>query len=339
MFNKIKEIRNFALKSIESTNSLEELENIRLKYLGKKGELTHFLRNLGSLSQEERPIIGKEINILKNEIETGLENKNKILKDKEIYAKLHSESVDITLPSRNIITGRIHIIRKVTNFMADIFIGMGFSNYEGPEIESDYYNFEALNIPTDHASRDMWDSFYIKPGYLLRSHTSPVQIRVMKSISPPLKAFSYGKCYRRDAVDATHSWMFHQLEGFMVDKNVSFANLKGVLQLFLKELFGSSRKARFVPSYFPFTEPSAEVLVDCFICDAKGCRFCKETGWIEIMGAGMIHPKVLINAGIDPQIYSGFAFGIGIERVAMLKYDIDDIRLFIENDNRFLKQF
>lgn len=301
--------------------------------------ITRLLKNLGSLPPDVRPRVGKEINDFKARIEELLENKVEFFKRREKEERLARERVDVTLPGERIIPGRIHILTHVTRELKKIFNGMGFEVAEGPEVETEYYNFEALNIPPDHPSREMWDSFYIREGLLLRSHTSPVQVRVMEKRCPPLRIIVPGRCYRRDSVDATHSWMFHQLEGFMVDRKVTFGDLKGILSTFASEMFGEGRRTSFHPSYFPFTEPSAEMAIDCFICAGKGCGICKNSGWIEILGAGMIHPNVLREVKYDPEEFSGFAFGMGIERIAMLKYEINDIRLFFENDIRFLNQF
>ncbi|MFH1453466.1 MAG: phenylalanine--tRNA ligase subunit alpha [Armatimonadota bacterium] len=339
MLQELDKVLNQAKEELDKIASLEELENARVKYLGKKGALTQFLKSLGKASPEERPALGQKCNTVKDIITGIIEEKKDVLVKDQINEKIKKESVDITFPARTVSPGSAHPLTIISRELARIFIGLGFSIEDGPELEEDYYNFEALNIPSDHPSRDMWDSFYVKEGLLFRSHTSPVQIRVMEKNKPPLRVISYGRCYRRDAVDATHSWMFNQLEGFMVDENVTFADLKGVLNLVAQKLFGQARRTKFLPGYFPFTEPSAEVYIDCFKCEGKGCGFCKESGWIEILGCGMIHPKVLKNAGYDPEKYTGFAFGMGIERIAMLKYGIDDIRLFFENDKRFLEQF
>lgn len=339
MNQELLEIKKEVFSRIDKAPSIKEIEIIRIAYLGKKGKLTLFLRDLRNLPQEEKPRAGKLLNQLKQEIDAKLQEVSDNLKEKELNKKISQESIDVTLPGKTLIPGSIHPLRKVAQILSDIFLSMGFSVYEGPEIETDFYNFSALNIPLDHPATDMWDSFYLKKGVLLRSHTSPVQIRVMQQKGPPLRAISFGKCYRRDAIDATHSWMFHQLEGFMADEFVTFSDLKGVLIKFAQALFGKQRVARFSPAYFPFTEPSVEMEIDCFACSGRGCSMCKQSGWIEIMGAGMIHPNVLRNVNYDPEKFTGFAFGLGIERVAMLKYGIDDIRLFFENDKRFLHQF
>jgi len=339
MLNQIDTILNEAKAELAGVNSLDGLEDLRLKYLGKRGAITNVLKMLGTVSAEERPAMGQKCNELKESITVIIEDKKEILKKAEINRKIEAEKVDVTFPGKKTRMGSKHPLTIVSEEVAQAFLGLGFSVVDGPEVETDYYNFEALNIPLNHPARDMWDSFYIKEGVLLRTHTSPVQMRVMEKSKPPLRVISYGKCYRRDAVDATHSWMFNQLEGFMVDEGVTFSDLKGVLNLFAQKLFGEERKTKFLPGYFPFTEPSAEVYIDCFKCEGKGCDFCKGSGWIEILGCGMVHPKVLQNAGYDPEKYTGFAFGMGMERIAMLKYGIGDIRLFFENDKRFLEQF
>lgn len=343
MENQLKSIKEEAQKDITGACNIDSLQLLNVKYIGRKGILTNILRNLKEIPPEKRAALGKLANEVKVFIENILEEKSRQLKIKAQEKILSLEKIDITLPGEKIISGQIHPLTQITQEVVNIFTGLGFQTYRGPELETEFYNFEALNIPTDHPSRDMWDSFYIDKDFLLRSHTSPVQIRAMENLAPPLRVISYGRCYRRDAVDATHSWMFHQLEGFMVDENITFADLKGVMAVFAKKLFGEERKVKFIPSYFPFTEPSAEMLIDCFKCagksDSGGCSLCKGKGEIEILGAGMIHPQVLRNVKYDAEKYTGFAFGLGLERIAMLKYGIDDIRLFFENDMRFLKQF
>lgn len=319
----------------------KSLEAVRVKILGKKGALTAVLRNLGDLSPEERPLVGKQANEIKEKIDALFTERFTTLKQHALQKKLTDEWLDFTLPGEPAPSGRIHPLSAVLREVKEVFRGMGFQVIRGPEVETDYYNFEALNIPSDHPARDMWDSLYLGDKLLLRTHTSPVQIHVMEKTKPPLRVISGGKCYRRDAVDATHCFQFHQVEGFMVDENVSLADLKGVLSTFAKAIFGEARKVKFVPSYFPFTEPSVEVLIDCFKCADKQnehCRICGGSGWLEILGAGMIHPFILRNMKY-PASTTGFAFGLGIERIAMLKYGIDDIRLFYENPLRFLRQF
>lgn len=316
-----------------------QIEELRIKYLGKKGELTAVLRGMGKLSAEERPVIGQLANDIRAEIEAKIESLTSAAKERELEAKLTAEKLDVTIPGEKIRAGHSHPLALVQRQLEDIFLGMGYSIVDGPEVELDYYNFQALNIPKDHPARDTQDTFYITENILLRSQTSPVQARVMEKTQPPIKIISPGRVYRSDAVDATHSPLFHQLEGLVIDKGITMGDLKGTLEMFAKRMFGENTKIRFRPHHFPFTEPSAEVDVSCFVCGGKGCRFCKNEGWIEILGAGMVHPNVLRNCGIDPEVYSGFAFGCGIERIALLKYHIDDMRLLYENDVRFLSQF
>ena len=315
------------------------LEELRIKYLGKKGELTTILRGMGALTPEERPIVGQLANEVRAEIEGAIKERSTELAAKELENKLVAEKVDVTVPGKAPAMGHIHPLTATQRELENIFIGMGFSIIEGPEVEYDYYNFEALNIPKDHPARDTQDTFYITDNILLRSQTSPVQVRAMEKQQPPIRVVSPGRVYRSDAVDATHSPLFHQFEGLVVDKGITMGDLKGALETFAKALFGEQTKLRFRPHHFPFTEPSAEVDVSCFVCGGKGCRLCKGEGWIEILGAGMVHPFVLSNCGIDPEVYSGFAFGVGIERVAMARYGIDDMRHLYENDMRFLEQF
>ena len=310
-----------------------------MKYLGKKGELTAVLRGMGSLSAEERPVIGQLANEVRETIENALAQKAAKLKEMALERKLRAEKLDVTIPGKAPDMGHIHPLTLVQRDLEDIFIGMGFSIAEGPEVEYDYYNFQALNIPENHPARDTQDTFYITDKILLRSQTSPVQARVMEQQKPPIRIVSPGRVYRSDTMDATHSPLFHQFEGLVVDKGIAMSDLKGILETFAKTEFGEDTRIRFRPHHFPFTEPSAEVDVSCFVCGGKGCRLCKNEGWIEILGAGMVHPNVLRNCGIDPDVYSGFAFGMGIERIAMLKYHIDDIRMFYDNDVRFLEQF
>ncbi|OGW22420.1 MAG: phenylalanine--tRNA ligase subunit alpha [Nitrospirae bacterium GWC2_46_6] len=326
------------LKELSSANNLSELANLRVRYLGRKGIITERLKSLSALPPEERPLQGKNINEIKESIEADLDSRESRLKHEELKKQLLSDSVDVTLSGKFIPFGRPHPINKVLSEITDIFVEMGFSVEEGPEVELDYYNFEALNIPKDHPARDMQDTFYITDDIVLRTHTSPVQVRVMEKRKPPVRFIAPGKVYRCDA-DITHTPMFHQIEGFMVDKGITFSNLKGVLEAFLHRMFGADTPVRFRPSFFPFTEPSAEVDIGCILCGGAGCRVCKGSGWLEILGAGMVNPKVFEHVGYDPEEYSGFAFGMGIERIAMLKYSIDDIRLFYENDIRFLRQF
>jgi phenylalanyl-tRNA synthetase alpha chain len=315
-----------------------ELEQIRVRYLGRQGVLTSLLRSLGTLPPAERPLVGAAANEAKREMETALEHRLAASLEEERRRRREGARVDLTLPGRRPPLGSLHPLTRVHDEIVEIFVGLGFSVAEGPEIESDYFNFEALNLPKDHPARDMQDTFYLTEDRLLRTHTSPVQIRTMQAQKPPLRIIVPGKVYRRDA-DITHSPQFTQFEGLAVDRNISMADLKGTLELFAREMFGPRSKIRFRPSFFPFTEPSAEVDVLCFLCGGEGCRVCKQSGWLEILGSGMVHPQVLRNVGYDPEEVTGWAFGMGVERIAMLKYGVDDIRLFFENDLRFLKQF
>ena len=337
MKEKLQKIKEDALLAISAENA--DLEQIRIQYLGKKGELTSVLRGMGALTPEERPVVGQIANEVRAVIETALKDKANAAKDAELAKRLVSEKIDVTLPSAAPAQGKLHPLTQVQRTIEDIFIGMGFSIAEGPEVEYDYYNFQALNIPENHPARDTQDTFYITENILLRSQTSPVQVRTMEKQKPPIRIISPGRVYRSDAVDATHSPLFHQIEGLVVDKGITMGDLKGMLETFAKTLFGNDTRLRFRPHHFPFTEPSAEVDVSCFVCGGKGCRVCKNEGWIEILGAGMVHPFVLSNCGIDPKEYSGFAFGMGVERIAMKYYGIDDMRHLYENDTRFLGQF
>ena len=337
MKQKLAQIKQDALTQIGSPDA--NLDQIRIQYLGKKGELTAVLRGMGSLSAEERPVIGQLANEVRAEIEAAIEERTVELRAKALEEQLKSEKLDVTMPGRAPEVGHVHPLTLVQRDLEDIFIGMGYAIAEGPEVEYDYYNFQALNIPETHPSRDTQDTFYITDSILLRSQTSPVQARVMEVQKPPIRIISPGRVYRSDAMDSTHSPLFHQLEGLVVDKGITMADLRATLSTFAQAMFGEQTKIRFRPHHFPFTEPSAEVDVSCFACGGKGCRLCKGEGWIEILGAGMVHPNVLRNCGIDPEVYSGFAFGLGVERIAMLKYHIDDIRLLYENDVRFLSQF
>ena len=337
MKEKLSKIQVEALEQINSADA--NLEEIKIKYLGKKGELTAVLRGMGALTPEERPIVGQLANEVREAIEAALNAKKTEQQAKALEAQLKAEKLDVTMPGTPAPVGHIHPLTRAQRELEDIFIGMGFSIAEGPEVELDYYNFQALNIPENHPARDTQDTFYITDNILLRSQTSPVQVRVMEHQKPPIRIISPGRVYRSDALDATHSPLFHQLEGLVIDKGITMGDLKGTLEVFAKKMFGDSTQIRFRPHHFPFTEPSAEVDVSCFVCGGKGCRLCKGEGWIEILGAGMVHPFVLSNCGIDPEEYSGFAFGLGIERITMARYGIDDIRLFYENDERFLEQF
>ena len=330
-------IKEEALAQIASPDA--NLEELRVRYLGKKGELTAVLRGMGKLTPEERPVVGQMANEVRADIEEALALRAAEAEEKALAEALEKEALDVTIDGNMPRVGHQHPLSAVQRELEDIFIGLGFTIAEGPEVELDYYNFQALNIPKDHPARDTQDTFYISDNILLRSQTSPVQARVMENTKPPIRIVSPGRVYRSDALDATHSPLFHQFEGLVVDKGVTMADLKGTLEAFAKQMFGEETKIRFRPHHFPFTEPSAEVDVSCFVCGGKGCRVCKNEGWIEILGAGMVHPFVLSNCGIDPNEYSGFAFGMGIERVAMTRYGIDDIRHFYENDDRFLAQF
>ncbi|MFH1783987.1 MAG: phenylalanine--tRNA ligase subunit alpha [bacterium] len=327
-------------KDVNNTRDLKTLESLRVKYLGKKGTVTSLLKELKDVPGDQRAHVGKLLNIIKQETAALIKEKEDKLKKNSMGNKVKEESVDITLPGRSLGTGKLHILTQVLEQIKDIFIRMGFAVSEGPEIETDYYNFEALNMKPDHPARDMWSTLYINTSdnTLLRTHTSPVQIRVMEKQEPPVRIIAPGKVYRHD-LDISHAPMFHQVEGLWVDKNVSFSDLKGTLSLFLKQMFASDIGIRFRPSFFPFTEPSVEVDIGCVICKGQGCRVCKGTGWLEILGAGMVNPNVLKNVGYDPEEFVGYAFGMGVERIAMLSCGIDDIRLFFENDLRFLKQF
>lgn len=328
-----------AAQEIASASDKASLETVRIKYLGKKGALTAILRGMGALTPEERPVIGAYANTVRANIEAFLEEKGASLASEELKNALVKEKLDVTMPAKVKTIGKLHPITQVENRMKEIFVGLGFDIVEGPEVESAYNNFDALNAPADHPSRDFQDTFYINDTTLLRTQTSPVQIRAMKTMTPPIRIISPGRVYRCDEVDATHSPMFHQLEGLVIDKNITLGDLKGLLELWAKEMFGSNTKTRFRPHNFPFTEPSAEVDVSCFVCGGKGCRLCKGEGWIELLGAGLVHPNVLKAGGIDPEVYSGLAFGMGIERVVMTSYGIDDMRHLYENDIRFLGQF
>ncbi|PRR76683.1 phenylalanine--tRNA ligase subunit alpha [Clostridium thermopalmarium] len=339
MREKLEQIKNTALDELNKVSSKTELENIRVKYLGKKGELTQILRGMGKLSPEERPIVGKLANEVREHIESLIEAASSNIKNKEKEARLKSEVIDISMPGRKQFIGKKNPLQLTLESIIDIFISMGFSVEEGPEVEKDYYNFEALNIPKNHPARGEQDTFYINENVVLRTQTSPIQVRTMENQKPPIKMIAPGKVYRSDAVDATHSPIFYQVEGLVVDKGITFADLRGTLELFIKKMFGEKMQTKFRPHHFPFTEPSAEVDATCFVCGGKGCNVCKNSGWIEILGCGMVHPDVLRNCGIDPEVYSGFAFGFGLDRMVMQKYELDDIRLLYESDMRFLNQF
>jgi len=339
MKEKIQAIKENAVKEIQEAKDLKELDGVRVKYSGKKGELTLVLRGMGGLSPEERPIIGALVNEVRDELENLISKKEKELRQAEIEKRLLTENIDVTMPSNKTKVGSLHPIMQIINEVEEIFLGMGYQIADGPEVEKGIYNFDKLNTPKDHPARDVQDTFYINEDIVLRSQTSPVQARVMEATEPPIKIICPGKVYRSDAVDPTHSPVFHQIEGLVIDKNISMADLKGTLEMFAKKCLGKNTKIRFRPHHFPFTEPSAEADVSCFVCGGKGCRVCKNEGWIELLGCGVVHPNVLENCGIDSKIYSGFAFGFGVERIAMAKYGIDDMRLLYENDVRFLKQF
>ena len=332
------ELKSEFSNKLDSVSTLDELEALRVEFLGRKGKLTEMLKKIPTLPKEERREFGQACNKLKEEFEEALKEKESLLKEKALQERLKRERIDITLPGRRREIGALHPITKTLSEIVRVFTNMGFSVEEGPEVETDFYNFEALNIPKGHPAREMQDTFYISDEIVLRTHTSPVQVRVMEKSSPPIQIIAPGKVYRKDA-DLTHTPMFHQVEGLVVDQKVTFSDLKGVLELFLKGIFGQSTKVRFRPSYFPFTEPSAEVDIGCAICGGKGCKVCKGTGWLEILGCGMVDPAVFKAVGINPEVYQGFAFGMGVERIAMLKYGINDLRLFFENDIRFLRQF
>ena len=339
MKEQLNNIRNKAEAEIANVADITSLENVRVKYLGKKGELTSVLRGMGSLTPEERPVVGQMANEIRSFLENRLVEVKKELANKERELKLQEEVIDVTMPGKRKVLGKKHPLTNVIDEITEVFIGMGYEIAEGPEVEKDYYNFEALNIPENHPAKDVQDTFYINGDILLRTQTSPVQIRVMENKKPPIKIICPGRVYRSDAVDATHSPIFHQVEGLVVDKGVTMGDLIGTLKVFAKSMFGEKTDIRLRPHHFPFTEPSAEVDVSCWACGGKGCRVCKDEGWIEILGAGMVHPKVLEVCGIDSTVYSGFAFGMGAERTAMGRFNIDDLRLLYENDIRFLKQF
>ena len=338
MEDRIKQIESEALQAINNSQSIQSLDEARIRYLGKKSELMEMLKSLGSLSEEDRPRVGALVNTAKENIDRLLRSKKIVLLQTQQQKSIEAESIDVTLPGKGIRYGKKHPLSIVMQEAKSIFLGLGYEIAQGPDIETEFYNFDGLNIPAHHPSRDMWSTLFIKDDILLRTHTSPVQIRTMEKRKPPLAIIAPGRVYRRDS-DATHSPVFHQLEGFLVDRHVTFGDLKGTLTEFLRQMFGQGKNVRFRPSFFPFTEPSAEVDVECVLCSGKGCRLCKDTGWLEILGAGMIDPNVFKAVKIDPEKYSGFAFGMGIERIAMLKYGIDNIRLFYENDLRFLEQF
>lgn len=339
MKEEIAKIKENSLKEIKACTEEKTLNELKVKYLGKKGELTVVLRGMGNLSPEERPEIGSLVNEVRDELEKLLEEKQKEFKTKKLQEKLETENIDVTEPSKKVTLGSLHPITQIIEEVEEIFLGMGYQIADGPEVEKAIYNFDKLNTPPDHPARDVQDTFYITEDIVLRSQTSPVQARVMENQKPPIKIICPGAVYRSDSVDATHSPVFHQIEGLVVDKNIAMTDLKGTLEMFAKKCLGENTKIRFRPHHFPFTEPSAEADVSCFVCGGKGCKVCKGEGWIELLGCGMVHPNVLKNCGIDPEEYSGFAFGFGVERIAMAKFGIEDMRLLFENDARFLKQF
>lgn len=339
MKQKLEEIRAAAKEALENATDSKTIDDIRVKFLGKKGELTNILKQMGGLSAEERPIIGQLANEIRKDIEDILAVAVKTASEKATELKLKAETVDITMPGKPSAIGGLHPLNIVLNDMIDIFQSMGFDVVDGPEVETEHYNFEALNVPADHPARDMQDTFYLAENLLLRTQTSSAQIRTMETRKPPIKIICPGRVYRADEVDATHSPVFHQVEGLVVDKGITMCDLKGVLEQFAHEIYGPETKVKFRPSFFPFTEPSVEVDVSCSECGGTGCRVCKGSGWIEILGAGMVHPNVLRACGIDPDEYSGFAFGIGLDRLTTTRYKISDIRLLFENDLRFLEQF
>jgi phenylalanyl-tRNA synthetase alpha chain len=339
LLEEIKKIEKEVEKKFKNVKDLDQLEDLRVEYLGKKGKITQIFSKMGQVPDEKKPQVGKETNILKNKAQS-LYDEIKEQKEKELKEKkLKEETIDITLPGAKVEVGHKNPFTHIIDEVVELFLGMGFSIEEGPEVENEYYNFEALNIPEDHPARDLQDTLYIDDEYLLRTHTSPVQIRTMEKQDPPIRIIAPGRVYRSDELDASHSPNFHQIEGLVIDKDISFSDLKGTIREFVHQIYGEERQIRFRPSYFPFTEPSAEVDVSCNVCKGAGCSFCSYTGWVEVLGSGMVHPNVLRMSGLDPDVYSGFAFGMGWDRIAMLKYDIDDIRVLYENDKRFIHQF
>lgn len=339
MEEKLQLLGKEAIAALAEAEDVKELENLRVKYLGKKGELTELLRSMGSLPKEERPRMGQVANQVREQVESAMNEARKRIGRLEMEASIAKETIDVTMPGKTFAHGTKHPLTQALDELKAVFIGMGFSVVEGPEVETVVNNFDMLNAPKNHPSREMTDTFYINEKVILRPQTSPVQVRTMMSTKPPIRVIVPGRCFRNDTPDATHSPMFNQLEGLVVDKGSTLGDLKGSLEIFARHLFGEHTQIKFRPHYFPFTEPSAEVDVTCFKCGGEGCSMCKGSGWIELLGAGMVHPNVLRNCGIDPEIYSGWAFGMGIDRIAMQKYGIDDIRLLYENDLRFLSQF
>lgn len=339
MKQQLEKIEALAKEELASCKEIKALDDLRVKYLGKKGGLTAILKQMGKLSAEERPIIGQLANKVRSDIEQDINEKVAVLKAEAQAEKIKSEYIDITLTGKKQLLGKLHPMTVVENEIKDIFMGMGFNIADGPEVDDDYHVFEALNLPPDHPARDTQDTFYITDNILLRTQTSSVQVHVMETQKPPIRIISPGRVYRSDAVDATHSPLFHQIEGLVVDKGIKMSDLKGTLEMLMKKIYGNDCKLRFRPHHFPFTEPSCEVDISCFNCEGKGCSMCKDEGYIELLGAGMVHPKVLEGCGIDSSVYSGFAFGLGLERMVMGRYDINDLRLLYENDLRFLEQF
>ncbi len=339
MRDKLEQIRSSALEAIEKSEGIKQLNELKVNFLGKKGELTQVLKNMKNVPKEDRPKVGQLVNETRAALEDAFEKEIKKLERLKREEDMKREVIDVTLPGKKIKVGHRHPNQIALDDLERVFIGMGYEIVEGPEVEYDKYNFELLNIPENHPAKDEQDTFYITKDILLRTQTSPVQARIMETGRMPIRVIAPGRVFRSDEVDATHSPSFHQVEGLVVDKGITFADLKGTLEQWAKEFFGEETKVKFRPHHFPFTEPSAEVDVTCFKCGGKGCRMCKGSGWIEILGCGMVHPKVLKDCGIDPEVYSGFAFGIGLERIALLKYEIDDMRLLYENDVRFLEQF
>ena len=339
LIRQIDSIENEVRERVAGVSTLDEAKALKIAYLGKKGAVTDLLKEMGRLSKEDRPFFGKRINECKTFVDAECSSLIRRLEGEATQKTIEAEAVDISLPPRAVCPGRIHPITKTFNELITVFTGMGFSVYEGPEVETDFYNFEALNHPKDHPARDLQDTFYLDEDRLLRTHTSPVQIRVMESKKPPIFMIGPGAVYRRDTPDLTHSPKFHQVEGLMVDKRITFGDLKGVMNEFIHRVFGAATATRFRPSFFPFTEPSAEMDIQCVACKGNGCRICKDTGWLEILGCGMVDPNVFESVGYDPNEVTGFAFGMGVERIAMLKYNINDIRLFYENNVKFLEQF
>ncbi len=339
MKQQLEQIKAMALQLIGDADSLQTVDELRVRFLGKKGELTAILKQMGKLSAEERPVVGALANEIREELDECVRQRIDVISKQQLEKRLQTETIDVTLPGTSPVQGSRHPFQKVLDELKEIFLGMGFDIVSGPEIEYDHYNFEMLNMPKSHPARDTQDTFYVTENILLRTQTSPMQIRTMENTKPPIRIICPGRVYRSDAVDATHSPIFHQIEGLVVDTDITFSDLKGTLEAFIKKLYGEQTKVRFRPHHFPYTEPSAEMDMSCFKCGGKGCSLCKGEGWIEILGCGMVHPKVLENCGIDSEVYTGYAFGVGLERITMMRYGIDDMRLLYENDLRFLSQF